>query len=152
MVNTNVSLVKTLYGAFGRGEISKIVAAAAEDCRWEVVGRPSDFPTLGAHKGRAGVRRFFDSVDEHLTFHEFVPGEFHALDDKVFVIGHYAMTVKKTGRSFAGDWIHIFTIRNDQIVDFREFTDTARAAEAYRDGGAHRPMAEQSAGRALNGR
>jgi ketosteroid isomerase-like protein len=32
----------------------------------------------------------------------------------------------------ASDWAHIFTIRDGKVVKFREFLDTAVAAEAYR--------------------
>ena len=78
------------------------------------------------------MQGFFDIVRENLDFSEFSPKEFYAVDDKVFVLGYYAMTVKKTGKPLASDWIHIFTIHDGKITAFREFTDTAKAAEAYR--------------------
>jgi ketosteroid isomerase-like protein len=133
MSNANVGLVQSLYAAFGRGEIATITNAMAPGSTWEVVGRASDFPTLGERKGSAGVQGFFDAVGQNLTFSEFSPNEFYAVDDKVFVLGHYAMTVKKTGKPLASDWIHIFTFRDGKVTAFREFTDTAKAAEAYRD-------------------
>ncbi len=77
------------------------------------------------------MKAFFDAVDQHFIFKEFSPREFYAVDDKVIVLGSYAMTVRKTARSFAGDWIHVFTFAEGLIKDFREFTDTGRAAEAY---------------------
>ncbi len=43
----NIALVKSLYGAFGKGDIATIVAAMAPDVNWEAVGRTSDFPTFG---------------------------------------------------------------------------------------------------------
>jgi ketosteroid isomerase-like protein len=83
-------------------------------------------------KGPAGVKTFFETVSANLDFSEFSPKEFYGADDRVFVLGHYAMTVKKTGRPLASDWIHIFTIRDGKVTAFREFLDTASAAEAYR--------------------
>jgi uncharacterized protein len=132
MSNANVELVQSLYAAFGRGEIPTIVNAVTPGSTWEIVGRASDFPTLGQRRGQDGVRSFFDDVAQNLDFSEFSPREFYATGDKVFVLGHYTATVKKTGKSFASDWIHVFTIRNSKITAFREFTDTAQAAEAYR--------------------
>lgn len=132
MSNANVTLVQSLYAAFGRGEIAKIVNAIAPDATWEMIGREADFPTFGRRQGPAGVKTFFDAVGANLDFSEFSPKEFYAVDDKVFVLGHYAITVKKTGKPFASDWIHIFTIRGGKVVAFREFLDTAKAAEAYR--------------------
>ncbi|MEA2978073.1 MAG: uncharacterized protein QOF19_3593 [Alphaproteobacteria bacterium] len=132
MTNANVTLAQSLYAAFGRGDIATLVNAMAPDSTWEMVGRPADFPTFGLRKGPAGVKTFFDTVSANLDFSEFSPKEFYGVDDRVFVLGHYAMTVKKTGKPLASDWIHIFTIRDGKVTAFREFLDTASAAEAYR--------------------
>lgn len=132
MDNANTKLVQSLYAAFGRGDIATIIAALAPDVAWESVGRPSDFPALGARKGQAAVQEFFKIVGDQLSFTEFSPKEFYAVDDKVFALGHYAMTVKATGRVNASDWAHIFTIRNGKVTAFREFGDTAQLAEAAR--------------------
>jgi ketosteroid isomerase-like protein len=131
--DANTGLVRRLYDAFNREEFDFIVDMVAADCRWEVVSRSSDFPALGPRYGREGVRAFFDALAQHLAFREFNPKEFYAIDDKVIVLGSYAMTVRRTGRPFAGDWIHVFTFAGGLIKDFREFTDTARAADAYRN-------------------
>jgi ketosteroid isomerase-like protein len=128
----NVALVKSLYAAFGKGDIATIVAAVAADVDWSVNGRASDVPTFGARKGQAAVQEFFALVASSYTFSEFLPKEFHAVSDKVFVLGRYAMTVKKTGKPAESDWVHIFTIAGGKVTAFREFLDTARAAEAFR--------------------
>ncbi len=132
MANANVTLVQSLYAAFGRGEIATIVNAMTPDSTWEMVGPATDFPTFGLWRGQAGVKDFFAAVEANLAFSDFSPKEFYAVDDKVFALGHYAMTVKKTGKPLASDWIHIFTIRGGRVAGFREFMDTASAAEAYR--------------------
>jgi len=128
----NVALVKSLYAAFGKGEIATIVGAVTPDVDWVTVGRDSDFPTLGPRKGQGGVQEFFNLVGANLKFSEFAPKEFYAVGDKVFVLGSYAMTVVKTGKPMQSDWVHIFTIADGKVRAFREFLDTARAAEAFR--------------------
>lgn len=128
----NVALVKSLYAAFGKGDIATIVGAVTADVDWSVNGRASDVPTFGARKGQAAVQEFFALVASSYVFSEFSPKEFHAVGDKVFVLGRYAMTVKKTGKPAESDWVHIFTIVNGKVTAFREFLDTARAAEAFR--------------------
>jgi uncharacterized protein len=128
----SVALVKTLYAAFGKNDIATIIAAMAPDVDWEAVGRISDVPTFGPRKGPAGVQEFFNLVGSSYTFSEFSPKEFYPVGDKVFVLGHYAMTIKKTGKAMASDWVHIFTITGGKVKMFREFLDTARAAEAFR--------------------
>jgi ketosteroid isomerase-like protein len=63
---------------------------------------------------------------------DFSPREFFGAGDRVCVLGHYAWKIRKTGRTVAGDWVHVFTIRNGKVTRFREFNDTAQFAEAYR--------------------
>jgi ketosteroid isomerase-like protein len=127
MSSDNVKVMRDCYAAFGRGDIESIVSAVSEGVDWQIVGSEHDFPTLGRRKGPAGVREFFRKVDETLDFSEFSPGEFLDCGDKVVVLGHYAMTIKDTGRPISSDWVHVVTFRSGKIVDFREFMDTAQA-------------------------
>ena len=132
MSNANVSLVQSFYAAFGRGDIAAIISACARDVDWCVVGRRADYPTLGEWRGADGVAQFFKAVAELEEFQDFSPREFYGSGDKVFALGAYKFTVKKTGRAVASEWCHVFTIRDGKVVAFREFTDTAQAAAAYR--------------------
>ena len=66
-------------------------------------------------------------------FTEFSPKEFYSSGDHVFVSGHYAMTIKKTGRHVAMDWVHVFVLRDGLCAGFREHTDTATLAGGWRD-------------------
>lgn len=132
MSEANVNVAKSMYAAFQRGDVETIVNNCAPEIVWTLNGRQSDFPTLGTRKGRAGVQEFFATLAQHLDFSAFEPKEFCPSGDKVFVLGRYAMTVKKTGKPVACGWCHVFTVRNGTCVRFEEFTDTAQAAAAYR--------------------
>ena len=132
MSHADVTLIQSLYAAFGRGDIATIVAAMAPDVSWTVTGRRSDYPALGTWKGPQQVQDFFRIVGETEEAIDFSPQEFHAVDGKVFVTGHYAWKLRKTGRTVSSDWIHIFTLRGGKVTQFREFNDTAQFAEAYR--------------------
>jgi len=128
MSDANVELVKRVYDAYGRGEIPVVMGSMTHDIAWETVGRPSDFVGLGPRKGLEKVGEFFSAVASVIDYDEFNVQEVYAIDDKVFALGHYAMTGKTTGRKMDSDWIHIFTIRDGKITAFREFTDTAQVA------------------------
>jgi uncharacterized protein len=132
MSNANVTLVETLYAAFKRGDIAPIIAAMAGDVVWTVHGRPKDHPALGTAKAPAGVQKFFGIIADTQTATDFSPREFHATGDKVFVLGHYDWTFRKSGKTVSADWVHIFTIRGGKVTSFDEFTDTAQFAEAMR--------------------
>ena len=132
MSQANIATVQSLYAAFGRGDIAVILDGCLPDVEWESGGRKEDFPTFGPRKGKAEVQEFFRTVAEIMDFNEFSPREFYADRDKVFVLGNYAMTMKKNGRKPASEWIHVFTFRGGKVAQFREFTDTAIFAQAYR--------------------
>lgn len=135
MSNANVSLVQSLYAAFGRGDIATLVAGLSPDVDWQTVGRPKDFPTLGPRRGAAAVQEFFRPVGEHEDISEFTPREFHTSGDNVFVQGTYSLKVRKTGAPIASDWVHVFTVAAGKVTQFREHTDTAQFAEGFAGAG-----------------
>lgn len=132
MSNPNIAFVQSLYAAFGRGDIATIVAALAPNVDWTVNGRSSDYPAFGNWKTPAKAQEFFQTVDQYEAFTDFSPQDYYAVDERVFVLGRYAGSIKKTGKPFASDWIHIFAIRNGKVLSFREFNDTHQFVAAYR--------------------
>ena len=129
----NTALIQDLYAAFGRGDLLPTLAAAADPAiEWESYGRREEFPVAGMHRGMKGLQDFFGTLAETVDFSEFTPKEFVAADDKVVALGHYTMKVKKNGREIACNWVHAYTIRDGKVLSFREYTDTALFAAAYR--------------------
>lgn len=122
----NIKIVQDLYAAFGRGDVAGLVAGMTADIDWQTLGPDKDYPTFGHRKGTAAVQEFFAQVAVTEEFSEFSPREFYPSGDKVFVLGSYAGKVKKTGRPFACEWAHVFTIAGGKVSKFREYTDTAQ--------------------------
>jgi ketosteroid isomerase-like protein len=132
MSDDRIELVKRIYTAFRSGGTGAIMDVLTDDVSWGSVGRASDFPPFGIRQGKAGVREFFRVIAEHVEFHEFSPREFRVAGDQVFVIGHYRVTVRRTGRPVESEWLHVFTLRGGKIASCRIFTDTAQFALAWR--------------------
>jgi uncharacterized protein len=132
MSRANIAVVQSLYAAFGRGDIATIISGLAPDVDWQVNGRRKDYPLFGSWKGSSEVEKFFKGVTQHEEATDFSPREFFGTGDRVWVLGHYAWKIRKTGRAVASDWVHVFTLRNGKVTKFREFNDTAQFAEAYR--------------------
>jgi ketosteroid isomerase-like protein len=132
MSDANIDKVRGLYDAFLRGDIATIIGALAPDATWEITGRRKDHPVLGRRDGQQGAQEFFRTLAETQEATDFSPRSFHSSGDKVFVMGHYGWKMRKTGRTVDSDWIHVFTLKGDKVVAFREFTDTAQFAEAVR--------------------
>ena len=78
------------------------------------------------------MQEFFKTVAENEEFADFSPREFYAVEDKVFVLGSYRLKLKKNGKPIASEWVHVFTLKDGKVSRFREHTDTAQFAEAYR--------------------
>ena len=127
----NVKLVQErIYGAFGSGDIPGLLSALAEDVDWRFYGPPV-IPFAGHYQGREAMMGFFGKVAESAEIQTFEPREFVAQGDKVVVLGYEKVTVKGNGRVFENNWTHVFTVRDGQIAEVREFYDTAAIADAF---------------------
>jgi ketosteroid isomerase-like protein len=126
----NVERVQRLYAAFGRGDLPALLDGLAPDVSWAVDG-PASVPLSGTRHGRAEVAQFFQAIGTYLAIEEFSPREFVADGDRVVVLGYERGRAIPTGIAYAGHWAHVFTLRNGEVVAFREYSNTAALAEAF---------------------
>lgn len=126
----NVQIVQQIYAAFGKREVQTLLTFLSDEIDWQLLGPPK-IAHAGPHRGRDQVRRFFATVAETLEITQFEPREFIAQSDKVVALGYYAGRVKSTGRQYASEWAHVFTLREGKVIKFREYADTANLAAAY---------------------
>ena len=68
---------------------------------------------------------FFAALPRVDAIHAFEPSEFIEAGDHVVVLGWEKTTALDTNKIFETEWAHVFTIRNDRIVRWRGFFDTA---------------------------
>lgn len=132
MSQDNIGVVQGVYAKFGQGDVAGILAVVDDDVVWHFVGRAEDYPAFGLRRGHAGVQAFFAAIAEHEQITEFTPRDFYSDADKVFVLGHAAYRLKRTGKTASSDWAHIFTLRDGKVTGFQEFLDTAQIAAAHR--------------------
>ncbi len=129
--NENTALIEQAYNNFKNGNIEALLQQMSEDVTWQLPEVPG-VPLAGKRNGREAVREFFAIVARDQDVLDFEPREAVAQGDKVISLGDYRWRVKETGREFASDFIHVFTVRKGKIVAFREHFDTAVVAAAYR--------------------
>jgi uncharacterized protein len=128
----NTQVVKDAYAAFGRGDIATLLGYLTDDVSWRpVIGTAKHVPFSGERKGKAEVAEFFKQVAEAEDFQLFEPREFVAQGDKVVALGHYRAVTKTTGRTFAADFVMVFTMRAGTVAMFQEFTDSAGINAAF---------------------
>jgi uncharacterized protein len=128
----NVQLVEQAYANFKEGNIPAILEALAADVDWFIPGPTELIPFVGRRRGPGEVGEFFAALAASQSALKFEPREFISQGDKVVVLGHQQWTVKSTGQTYEDDWAHVFTIRKDKIVQFREYHDTHAEATAHR--------------------
>lgn len=131
MSDANIKLVQDAYSAFGRGDIQAVLDAFAGDVAIGIVGREQDMPLFGIRHGKAGAAEFFRLLDEAHEITMFEPQRFLAAEDMVFVWGRYSWTMRKSGVSSTSEWLHVLTIRDGKVGDWRGHNDTAMLAQAY---------------------
>ena len=128
---TNLEIVKNVYDGFAAGDMEAVLKNMSERIIWAHPGNPGQIPFAGEFEGKAGVNRFFEIVFEQIDVMEQNIKSFIDGGDSVIVIGHEHMRVKKTGREYKSNWIHIYTLEDGKIVAFEEFIDTAELVFAF---------------------
>jgi uncharacterized protein len=128
-VQENVQIVKDGFAAYGRGDMQGLLALFAEDIEWIIPGE--GWPLAGTYRGQAGVAGFFQKISEMLEISFLEPREFVAQGDRVLVVGFDRGRVKATNKTFEGDWVMAFTVRNGKVTNVREYIDTLALARGF---------------------
>jgi len=128
---SNLDTVRRSYDAFSRHDL----AGAMGDMHPEIVWHQAQgLPHGGTYRGLAEVRRnIFDPLEEE-WWDGFTadPDEFLDAGANVVVIGRYRGTAKETGKHLDVPFVHIWTVEDDQAIQFRQYLDTAGWVEALR--------------------
>src|SRR5262245_8249336 len=127
----NLAVVRSVYAAFGRGDLESLLARLDPQVVWRTPG-PPDLPTAGLRRGVAEVRDFFGVLLNAFDIQDFRPAEFLAQGDKVVVLGTSREGPKGTGRLVDFRWVHIFTVRAGKIAEFEEPADVSALVDEFR--------------------
>jgi ketosteroid isomerase-like protein len=126
---SSLDLVKRSYAAFDRGDLDGVLGDLDPEIEWQ---QAQGLPHGGTYHGPDEVRRsIFDPLDEE-WWDEFsaVPTEFLDAGDEVVVLGRYRGVAKRTGKHLDVPFVHVWTVRGERAVRFRQFLDTAGWIEA----------------------
>lgn len=122
----NVQNARKAYQLFSQGDIDGILNLYAEEVVFVFPGPADLVPIAGTFRGKEQVRKFFGLLHDNLEFTSFEPREFVAQGDLVIILGHDTGKVRKTGKSFDEDWVHVVRYRDGQLIHFQAFIDTAQ--------------------------
>lgn len=126
-----IALIRDLYAAFARGDVSAILAAFDDEIVWE---EAEGFPRVGGrHVGVEAVLSALGSLPRDWDAMTVEPQQFFADGDVVVVLGETSGTYRATGRSFATPFAHRWRLRGGRVIGWRAYLDTAMARSAAED-------------------
>lgn len=123
-MSTPTEIAQKIYAAFGNGDIPAITALVADAVDWEFVG-PHTLAYAGRRRNRDEVAAFFAAIPQADQIHQFEPREFIEAGEHVTVLGWEQTTALETGKEFSTEWVHVFTVKNDNVTRWRGFYNTA---------------------------
>jgi ketosteroid isomerase-like protein len=119
-MGTNATIIEGAYAAFARGDIAGVIDLLDDDIEW---CSPATLPQGGRFHGKDGVGQFFHGVGAGWsTLALNVESVSEAGEAQVIGVLRADGTRRDGGPSGYGA-AHVFTVRNDKIVRFREYTD-----------------------------
>ncbi|MCW5964739.1 MAG: nuclear transport factor 2 family protein [Bryobacterales bacterium] len=123
----NVSLLKNLYDAFGRGDIRTVLGTMSPDIHWyQAENNPymrSGEPWVGPD---AVVDNLFMKLGAEWDGFSVHPKAFHGAGNSVIVEARYSGTYKKTGKSMDTQVCHVWDVEGGKVTRFQQYVDTAK--------------------------
>lgn len=119
-LSSPVTVVREMFDAFGRGDVSGILETVDPESRWTYIGANPE-PRRASMEGHEGVRRFFQRILDRLDMSSFEPREFVVQGPTVVVFGSESGVVRKTREPFRNEWVQKYVVRNGKITEMEEF-------------------------------
>ncbi len=136
MSQARVDVVRGMYAAFGTGDIPTIIAALDAQVEWweaENFIYADHNPYVGPNAVLEGV---FMRIGGEWDGFAVAPENVLDAGDTIIGYGYYSGSYKKTGKQVRSQFAHFFTFRDDKIVKFQQYTDTAQFQQAVNSGSA----------------
>ena len=132
-MTTPVDTVRRFYDALGRGDVPAIFLVLDAQVEWTEAER---FPYYSGtwHGPQAVLDNLLVPIARDWEGFSATAADFIAQDDRVVALGQYSGTNKRTGRSIAVAFAHVWTVRDGKIISFVQHTDTAKVLEAVATG------------------
>ncbi len=129
-MSENITVTQGAYERFGAGDIPGMLEFLSPEVAIEFYG-PQVIPYAGTWRGHDGVGRWLETIFASVEVRRFEPQEMLADADKVVTTGVLELVARPTGRVFTSDFVHVITLADGKWTRFRDWMNTAVAAEAF---------------------
>lgn len=113
-------VVEEVYERFAQADIEGFLNLCADDIEW-IVNGPSTLEKCNAYFGRAGVQEFLNILNNSWEFSSFAAKQFIVKGNTALVLGDESGTDINTSKIFENRWAHVFDVKAEKIIRFREF-------------------------------
>ena len=89
---------------------------------------------MGEQDNLQAIHEVYEAFGQAAQTTAFEPQKFFAHEDMVVVLGHYTLSVVKTGKVIDNDWVHTFEFSEGKISAFEGYEDSAAVVAAFTAG------------------
>ncbi len=140
----NASLMKSLYAAFGRGDMPTVLGAMSPAIKWYEAENNPYMPSGEAWVGPDAVlNNLFIKLGTEWDGFTVHPKSFHDVGNTVIVEARYTGTYKATGKSMNTQVCHVWDVKDGKVTRFQQYVDTAKLRDVM---GASPSRSSQSGG------
>jgi uncharacterized protein len=124
----NVATIRSLYEAFGRGDIPYILDRLHADVEWHA---PVTVPfSKGLYRGPEEVAQFFAGMVEYIAEPSVETQEFLAAGDRVVAFLRFRGRGAESGLPFDTPEAHVWRLSEGAVVEEKTYADTAAIVQA----------------------
>ena len=125
---SNIQTIEQIYAAFGRGDVTYIMAQLTDDISWDEGVRVTDLPWFQSGQGSAHVLACFQALVSGLSFSTFDVQSIVGNDEVVVGVVREIGTIVSTGKPVDEDlFVHIWKLDSaGKVYSFRHVGDLAR--------------------------
>lgn len=126
---THVDLIKKFYHAFKTKDSETYLELCDENIEWQL---SEGMPNGGLFVGKDAVfKEYFPKMLSNFEEFHAIPESISDLKDHILVSGKY-QGISKKGKSFETPFSHIYHIKDNKIIQFRQFTDTGKITDSMK--------------------
>ena len=120
------------FDAVIKGDLDKALSMVHADCKWTYRG-PDSIPFAGEYHGPAGVGDYLEKFGSLVEIVSFEPDMIWN-DNDIIIRASEVNRLHRGGPEIELDVTQIFKVKNGWIMEFQEYTDTAKMASLFTEG------------------
>jgi len=112
----NLTIVREIYDAVGRGDVAAILDRVTDDVDWAAEAASKAAPWYGPRAGQDGVASFFSDLAASIEISSFVPHSFAAGEGDVHLLVDWTIRPVTTGREVSMTMHHYWRLRDGKVT------------------------------------